>query len=196
MGNGKIIVEFEIKDFTDVPIGDCIKWDAMRANSVGVAVIKGMYNQYLKKDPVPIPYNDDLPEMIICDLDGTLCLFGGKNPYDRDFSKDQSNPLVEAILDASIRAWVNVVFVSGRTDKFREITQKWLDDHHYQNCPLFMRKDGDTRRDVEVKQEIYETHIKGKFNVVMVIDDRPQVCRMWYKLGLPLFKVGDPDAEF
>jgi len=43
---------------------------------------------------------------------------------------------------------------------------------------------------------LYEKCIKGKFNVNAVFDDRLQVCRMWHELGLPLFRVGDPDADF
>jgi hypothetical protein len=59
-----------------------------------------------------------------------------------------------------------------------------------------MRKTGDKRQDAIVKQEIYDTKIKGKYNILAVFDDRPQVCRMWHQNGLPLFKVGDPDADF
>lgn len=28
------------------------------------------------------------------------------------------------------------------------------------------------------------------------LDDRLRVCRMWHSLGLPVFRVGDPDADF
>ncbi len=59
-----------------------------------------------------------------------------------------------------------------------------------------MRKGDDTRPDAAVKEELYSQHIKGKYNVVAVFDDRLQVCRLWHKLGLPLFRVGDPDADF
>lgn len=47
-----------------------------------------------------------------------------------------------------------------------------------------MRKDGDTRRDSIVKRELFEEHVKGKFNVVAILDDRPQVIReCWRELG-------------
>jgi hypothetical protein len=59
-----------------------------------------------------------------------------------------------------------------------------------------MRHNGDYRKDVVVKEEMYNDHIKGKYNVTVVIDDRLQVCRMWHRLGLPLLRVGDPDADF
>jgi|SRR6476620_884607 len=43
-------VELIIKDFTDVPLNICIERDKTRGvESVGEAVIRGMYDKYLKK---------------------------------------------------------------------------------------------------------------------------------------------------
>ena len=41
--------EFEIKDFTDVPLEECIKRDELREHKVGQKVIEGFYNKYLNK---------------------------------------------------------------------------------------------------------------------------------------------------
>lgn len=56
-----------------------------------------------------------------------------------------------------------------------------------------MRPQGDMRRDSIVKRELYENHIKGKYNVVAIFDDRPQVIReCWQALGFGdrIFNVG------
>lgn len=50
--------EFVIKDFTDVPLVECLKRDAERANSVGEKVIKGMYNSFLKPKKDVVKYSD------------------------------------------------------------------------------------------------------------------------------------------
>ncbi len=58
---------------------------------------------------------------------------------------------------------------------------------------LLMRAPGDSRRDSIVKRELYEKHIKGKYNVVAVFDDRPSVIReCWQALGFTdrIFNVG------
>ena len=58
---------------------------------------------------------------------------------------------------------------------------------------LFMRPEGDMRRDSVVKRELYEQHIKGKYNVLAIFDDRPQVIReCWQELGFGdrIFNVG------
>ncbi|MFN4151839.1 MAG: AAA family ATPase, partial [Candidatus Sericytochromatia bacterium] len=76
----------EIKDFTDVPLEECIRRDLKRLKSVGEKVIRENYNKYLKKIDEKISQNQtqnkDLPKAIICDLDGTLAKLNGRNPYD------------------------------------------------------------------------------------------------------------------
>ncbi len=59
-----------------------------------------------------------------------------------------------------------------------------------------MRESGDFRPDDIIKREIFDRKIRGVYNVKFVIDDRLKVCRMWHQLGLNLFRVGDPDADF
>ncbi len=56
-----------------------------------------------------------------------------------------------------------------------------------------MRQEGDTRKDVLVKQEIYEREIKGRYNVLFVLDDRQQVVDGWRALGLTVFQVAPGD---
>lgn len=52
-----------------------------------------------------------------------------------------------------------------------------------------MRSDGDDRRDDIVKKELYDNHIKGKYNVKYVFDDRSRVIDMWRKEGLRCLQV-------
>ncbi len=185
----------EIKDFSDVPLETCIARDAQRANPVGQRVIRQMHRQYLEVKPAKIAYDPALPDAILCDLDGTLAFFGDANPYERDFSKDEVNQAVRDLL----KGYANDTFIfvlSGRKKKFADQTRLWLKANEVPVDALYMRRDDDTRKDFVVKGELYNEHIKGYYNVLMVIDDRLQVCRLWHRLGLPLFRVGDPDADF
>jgi len=76
---------------------------------------------------------------IICDLDGTLCLFdrATRSPYDRDFENDTINPAVRYVLDGNDQ-YNEIIFVSGRIEKFRKVTQEWLDKYGFGGHPLFM----------------------------------------------------------
>ena len=54
---------------------------------------------------------------------------------------------------------------------------------------LFMRADNDHRKAVVLKKEIYDNHIKGKYDVVACFDDDPEICEMYKNEGLLVFEV-------
>lgn len=185
------------KDFTDVPVLECIKRDAMRTGTaqVGEKVIMGMYNKYLKKPALKyVPPVDGLPKIVICDLDGTAALLNGRNPYDAtNCDQDAINEPVRVVINGLKLQGFRVVFMSGREDKYREPTIRFLDKWiHADDYDLFMRKTGDSRKDSIVKRELFDQHIHGKYNPVLWIDDRLQVVQMARNdLGITVFQVDD-----
>lgn len=185
--------EFEVKDFTDVTPEVCIARDLKRPNSVGEKVIRQMYNQFLVPEPKKYKPKEGTPHAVMCDLDGTLALFGKNNPYDRDFFQDDLNDAVASTLDRCVKCGDKIILVSGRTDKYRAQTERWLKFHLVEYDALFMRKDGDIRKDSIVKTEIFENKIKDKYDIIFVMDDRNQVVDMWRSLGLTVFQVAPGD---
>jgi predicted kinase len=190
-------IEIEEK-FFEIDVEEAIARDAKRRpdivhKTVGAKIIRSMYNQFLRKRTSPPPAFGE--PVIIVDLDGTLALFGNKNPYERDFITDEPNLSVINILHGFYPKYPVIIF-SGRSAKYREATELWLRMHNVPCSQLYMRTEGDNRKDSIVKREFYEQHIKGQYNVFAVFDDRLQCARLWYQLGLPLFRVGDPDADF
>lgn len=192
---GKAVIEW--KDFTHVSVAECIERDKKRANPVGAKVILDMYNQFLKVPTPKIEYDQTLPNAVICDLDGTLALLNGRDPYDASScEQDAVNaPVLRTILTVKTD---KVLFVSGREDKYRTQTIAFLNnkcgitfDNRFEG--LYMRQSGDTRKDSIIKQEIYDAHIKGKYNVLFVLDDRNQVVDFWRSIGLTCFQVAEGD---
>lgn len=183
----KYAAYFEIVDFTHVPLEECIKRDLKRLNSVGESVIRGMHQEYIQAKIIPPDHDPSLCNAVICDLDGTLCDLNGRNPYDgASCGQDKLRTHVRFALSGLLIAKdVVPIFMSGRSDVHRPQTESWLIDVAALNpAHLFMRKDGDTRRDSIVKRELFEENVRGKFNVVAIIDDRPQVIReCWRALG-------------
>jgi hypothetical protein len=86
----------------------------------------------------------------------------------------------------------DIYILSGREDRFREVTEKWLLDNDIIGYKaLYMRKAGDYRSDDIVKEEILDTQFKDKIdNILCVFDDRPRVIRMWRRRGIPVFDCG------
>jgi predicted kinase len=191
--------EVEIEDFTDVPLEECIKRDLQRPHPVGEKVIRDMYNKYLKPVPPTVEYNSVLPDCIICDIDGTLAFNDWRNPYDAsECEKDGLNTPVRDIIMACLitpfgENGLRLILVSGRQDEYKKQTERWLSDNNIPYDALHMRKAGDTRKDSIIKQEIYEAHIKGQYNVLYVFDDRNQTVDMWRDLGLTCLQVAPGD---
>lgn len=189
-------VEVEIKDFTDVPVEECIRRDKLRAASVGEKVIRDFYNRYLKKEPVAPVWVSTLPTAIVVDIDGTMAIKGDRNIYDYTKVKlDKVNDSVKFVFNGVIKSspYLKVIFCSGREDSCRQETLDWFQDNDIKCDYLFMRKTGDHRKDAIVKKEIYDAEIKDKFNVMLVLDDRTQVVELWRSLGLPCFQVANGD---
>lgn len=175
--------------YIEVPVDECIKRDAKRANSVGRDVIMDMYRKYIKQVPKEIDFDSTLPNVICVDIDGTLAHMTDRSPY--DYSKVNTD-----VVDKTIRGIVNmysldmgVIVVSGRKDECRKETELWLRENKIYFNQLHMRKTEDNRADYIVKKELYEEHIKGKYNVLFVLDDRDQVVRMWREEGLKCLQV-------
>lgn len=140
---------------------------------------------------------------IICDLDGTLSLFDRqqKSPYDRDFENDECSEQVKFILESYQNKYPErvIFFLSGRNDKFRGETTEFFQKHFDKSFSyaLAMRKDQDFRKDNVIKKEMYNKYIKNEgYKVDFVIDDRLQVCRLWWNLGLFVFNVNQGLIEF
>ena len=68
-------------------------------------------------------------------------------------------------------------------------TVTWLRKYKVGFDDFYIRKTGDFRKDNIIKSEIYMDHIRPKYNVMYVIDDRDQVVDMWRSLGLRVLQV-------
>jgi hypothetical protein len=134
-----------------------------------------------------------MPECVIFDLDGTFAFLGDRSPYDASRAEgDEVNEAVHFVYEAIRRGKPKtaVLLVSGREDRWRAETERWLERHGIIAEGLFMRRAGDRRKDTVVKREIYERHIAGHYTVRVVFDDRDQVVRLWRdELDLPCFQV-------
>lgn len=148
---------------------------------------------------------------IITDRDGTLASVAHVAPQDQSSVSwmmynaampfDAVVPRVRTMIEWCIRTIpdITVIMTSGRAggdypgDNHREMLMRdWIRKHNLPIDVLLMRKGGDQRRDSIVKREMYEDVIAPRFDVLLAIDDRPQVCEVWRDLGVPLVQVTDP----
>ena len=82
-----------------------------------------------------------------------------------------------------------IILFSGRNGSSRPQTEKWLADNFVPYDLLVMREEGNYENDAILKERFYNEHVKGKYNVGFILDDRDQVVKKWRELGLPCFQV-------
>jgi predicted kinase len=185
----KGVATVEIKWF-HIEVEEAIRRDLARPNSVGEAVIREMWNQHLA--PAPEVYEPDatLPEAIIVDLDGTLALMVARGPYDG--SKCETDAVNEVVRSIIVHQ-KHVLLMSGRDEQFRPETERWLVANEIAYDELHMRVRADTRKDSIVKRELFDTHVRDRWKIAFVLDDRQQVVDMWRAMGLVCLQVAPGD---
>ncbi len=193
--------EFEIKEFP-ITLEEAIKRDNLRQNGVGERVIRKQYDQWLKyigrKTYTP---NEQLPNCIIVDIDGTVAEMNGRNPFEWD-KVDTDLPrqfVIDVVTGYADRHNCHIVFLSGRDGCCYAKTYDWIAKYvgHDISWSLNMRKTKDFRKDCIVKEEIFWNFVAPKYKVIGVFDDRPQVLQMWHELKLSnVICVGNPFNEF
>ena len=144
-------------------------------------------------------------QTIIFDVDGTIAdvehrrHFVSQKPADWKSFRNSTvfDTPVEWVCDIAKRFIAqgdNVAFFSARNESEREITEKqiseWIGKGHQ---GLFLRPDGDFRRDDEFKSDLADKfeEVGGKIDIVF--DDRNQVVDMWRQRGTTVVQVADGD---
>lgn len=142
----------------------------------------------------------------IFDLDGTLAnlkhryhfIEGENKDWDAFYDAcDKDTPIKETInlLINLYYADNNIIVLSGRSDAVKEKTMKWLKDNLNDDIlfALYMRKAGDHRPDVEVKQEWLDEWLKHhkKEEISGVFEDRKQVVDMWRSNKIICYQVAE-----
>lgn len=191
-------------DFLLVPLETCIENDKERAQSmvpgryVGEPIIRGLYERFqMGNRPMAVPdikavtfkpYVGDplLPDVWITDIDGTLAIKGDRDIYDGSkVYLDTVNQPVAAMLHSAYHYLdCEIIYMSGREDKYRDVTEQWLKDKRLPPGPLYLRETGDFRDDAVVKNELFEEHVAPFWNVLGVFDDRDRVVKMWREKGI------------
>jgi predicted kinase len=186
--------------FMDTPLHLCLERNKNRDKQVPEWVIEMMYKKYIlpMKQEKTEEEVVEKEECIIVDVDGTLShIADGRDPYDASRAMNDSlDDAVSVVTGMAYKHGYKVIVLTGRHSGHRKITEEWLEKHGVEYDELYTRLESDNRKDTIIKEELYNTHVKNRFNVKFVIDDRPSVCRMWRGLGLKVLQVGDPHVEF
>lgn len=139
--------------------------------------------------------------MIVIDLDGTLCNSShrehlAQNKQWDDFHAGLVNDtphrdvqlLIESLYDRHY-----IVFLTGRSEAWRNQTLKWLEDHSIMGDTLLMRPKGDWSSDTVIKPQLLANHCLGIVDAVarvkFILEDRDKMVECWRNLGFNCWQV-------
>ncbi len=139
---------------------------------------------------------------VLVDLDGTLASMQWRvhhvtrprrdwKAFFAGMEADTPVPWVVDLLRADHGDTAKLV-LSGRPDDYRDACRRWLERHEVPYDELILRSAGDFRPDHVVKAELFERNIAPRYEVAVVLDDRPSVVAMWRRRGLYVIQPTDP----
>lgn len=209
-------IVFHVKDFSHVDADECIRRDRERAYNgdayVGDEVIRKMANRMknakwvlteewmndvqLSKVYEEPPYRE---RAILVDIDGTLAKHVARSPYDYTrVSTDAVHEHVAKMVRMYNAKGYVIIILSGRPDtndgQVRRDTVEWLEKNNIPFDELHMRPGNRLQdNDADIKQDLFDEHIRNQYRVDLMLDDRDRVTRRMRKLGIPVLQVAPGD---
>jgi predicted kinase len=189
-----------------IELNEALRRNAARDRKVPEEVIRKLHGSFIRKGAFPafptleefgasnfLPYtpDEDKPKAILLDVDGTAMKMGDRGPFEwHNVLKDAVNaPVIEAVKAFQL-AGIKIIVMSGRDIVSKNDTILQLEDAGVVIEDIFMRPEGDSRKDTIIKGELFDTHVRENYNILFALDDRDSVVRFYRdELGLTVFQV-------
>lgn len=146
-----------------------------------------------------------MKKFVIFDMDGTLADASGREHHLRKDPKDWEafffdlhldsviTPIAELYTSLCNGSDYQVAIFTGRPERYREKTEKWMEKHNLPLRPIHCRKDNDERHDLVIKREIYENFVRDFGEIAFIVEDRNSVVKMWRDMGVVCLHCFDAD---
>lgn len=133
--------------------------------------------------------------LAVFDVDGVLAdvthrlhhLRARPQRWERFFQTADRDPLLDEVADRLRAALAehDVVYLTGRPERTRRLTERWLAKHDLPTGPLIMRDDHDSRPARWMKREVLRK-LSASRDIVSVLDDDPAVVAVLEADGWPV----------
>lgn len=140
--------------------------------------------------------------VLITDLDGTLynsaarqhlAQAGQWDDFHKASSTDAPNMDILRLLEIIWSSGYAVVGATGRNERYREITVRWLAKHGVLLDALLMRPDNDFSSDAVIKLKQVDDWLRDndrtRSDILAVLEDREKMVDAWRAAGVPCWQV-------
>lgn len=126
------------------------------------------------------------PKAVIFDLDWTLCVL--KPDEERNNHTGDEKP-IQAMYWAYMWYWGNhLILLTGRKEKYRAITEKWLHDNDYHFDEIILQSKSTADKNHIFKREELQK-IQEDYDIIACIDDNPAMIEVCRDLSITLLQV-------
>jgi hydroxymethylpyrimidine pyrophosphatase-like HAD family hydrolase len=156
---------------------------------------------------------EDTQLLVIVDIDGTLSnwhkrakragIAPPRHHRDRfqawlDAVQNEESLLKDAAINPVIstvraldKAGHNIIFLTGRSEKYKKVTERWLRKHVGRDYPLHMRSGTDFRSAADYKESKLKVFTKSVKGSIIAIDDDfdGDTTKVYEKMGILHLKV-------
>lgn len=130
------------------------------------------------------------PFCVVSDLDSTITTRGFKESYKKvNFEEEFCQEWVCRVLDSLTKDYP-LIIVTGRSEKYREDTEKWLRERHIRFDKLVMRDLSSTETGMEYKLRVVK-EVSKEFNILVIFEDRRKYNEMFRSEGFNVMSVAD-----
>lgn len=143
-------------------------------------------------------------KVFVFDIDGTLANNQHRTYWISSYPKnwkacdaaipyDTPHQDIIWLLDTLVRPDSRIILCTGRSESTRQVTEEWLKKHSVYWDNLYMRKDGDYRKDSIVKVELLKQITFDYAKPYIWFDDRQQVVDAIRDQGIRVLQVAPGD---
>jgi len=147
-------------------------------------------------------------KIVLVDIDGTLTIVGNRlqfleaEDWDSFYAACGEDEPVRPIIELVqlLEKSYTIVYCTGRPEKVRNVTKKWLSYYVYgkpsyeiPDKNLLMRKDHDFRHDIIVKPEEINNAWFSSDQIEYILEDRDSMVAKWRELGFTCLQVAKGD---
>ena len=136
--------------------------------------------------------------IVICDIDGTVAnndhrqhLLKGFKTWDLFFKAlEKDTPILE-VIEYVLKLHSNgkkIVFITGRPERFRKPTLRWLSRYFDFELNVFMRSNSDIRHKKLVKKDIFTENFNSE-QIYIAIENDLDLIGLWKSLGLAVKEI-------